>query len=166
MRMRILLQAGMLLLGVAAGSAQSLPNGHIELRVSNESGAAVGNATVQIDPDSPESHGAQETDSNGRLVIELAAGLHEIRVSAPCFSETDIEFKVQAGEAASIQIPLTLESVRESCPVQEEDLDLIIPVQAVPPGDYKPVYIPNEPLPAIHLKAPKVKSHRFWHFWR
>lgn len=162
MRMRILLQAGVLLVGAAvAGSAQSSSKGRIDLQISDKSGAPVNSASVEIDPNTPKSKGPLMVDWKGRRLLELAAGPHEIRVSCPCSNAERIRADVHAGETQSIHAVLQLVP---NCVVPAY-LD-IIPVQIVPPGDYKPVDIPYEPLPAIHLKALRVKPHRFWHFWR
>jgi hypothetical protein len=167
MRMRILLQAGMLLYGAAvAAGAQSLPNGRIELQITDKAGGIPSSAWVRIDPTTSQSQRILNVDSNGRLVIELAAGLHEITVSATGFADESLKPNIQSGETASIHVALRLNSVCSPCIVMPDDPATTMPVETVPPGENKPVLISNEPLPAIHLKALRVKPHRFWHFWR
>jgi hypothetical protein len=82
--------------------AQPAPKGSVTVRVTDQAGAVIPGASIEIDPSPSKSESALTTDNLGQAILNLPAGAYTLSITAPGFDKAILKIDVKGGAGKSI----------------------------------------------------------------
>jgi hypothetical protein len=135
-------------------SAQPGPQGNVTVRVTDITGAAIPGARIEIDPWPSKSGSVLTTDSQGRAVLDLPAGVHVLSITFPAFKQWTRQIDVRGGAGQTVAAKLDVGGTNDPEVTSETPFDF-------PLGEPEQVFIPLRPLLNFD-PLPLRKAKRRW----
>ena len=128
-----LLLASLFFFASSAVSQSNSPSAHLNINVSDSTGAAVSAARITIEPvDSPSPDATAETSSDGRCTLALPPGRYRVAVARDSFAKRETELTLASGESRNIDLRLDLAPLSSSVVVTGQTLPISEPQTSVP----------------------------------
>jgi hypothetical protein len=112
----------------AARAAQQAADKHVVIRVTDQTGSAIPNAKVQVDPPRNPVPAKMETDEKGELALEMKPGSYAVVVTCAGFLRASQEIYVQEPPETTLQafgVVLTLAPMRSPTADPESPKDAL-----------------------------------------
>jgi hypothetical protein len=136
-------------------SAQRASQGKVTIQVTEIAGVVTQGARIEIDPSPSKPESVFETDSQGRVVLDLPAGVHVLSITFPLFKRWTRQIDVQSGVSQMVDAKLGSGGTI---------IDWVTagPSPSVwPLGTPEPVFLPTRPMQVLD-PLPTRKAKRHW----
>jgi hypothetical protein len=88
--------------------AQQVPQGHLKIRVTDEAGAVIPGARIEIDVARADSDSSLRTDNHGEFTCDLPAGPHTFSVVSYGFERWTTQINIQGDTGQWLAVTLRL----------------------------------------------------------
>lgn len=139
-------------------SAQQSPPVHLAIRVTDQTGAVIPGAKIQIDAPIDRFHPAATTDAAGKAAIELSLGRHVVNVGAQGFMTSTQNIDPRDYTDRPLTVTLVVEAYSGPVVVVDEYMDPPIEHAAIDSN------IPLHELPQLDLRRAAKPIHRRFHW--